>query len=257
MLLKRRQVETNQARIIQAFRTRSKSYYADNYGRLSDSPRFERKKVVESILRENVVAGARVLEVGAGPGVMGEVIRQLSAKYTALDLSVDNLMNGRERLRILSGVVGDVQALPIRDHQFDSAVSSGCLEYVENLRLAVHELCRVVRPGGFILASFANVCSPARWWDESIVYPLGRLKGSISRKARIAYRRYLHSFVTVKKLFLECGGHIEAVKYFNPGLIGYPFSDYPVVRRVQSNLARRSIILEKLGSEFLILVRVG
>jgi ubiquinone/menaquinone biosynthesis C-methylase UbiE len=53
-----------------------------------------------------------------------------------------------------SVVVGDAEKLPFRNVAFDLAVSASVLQWVSDLSAALHELRRVVQPGGELYAAF-------------------------------------------------------------------------------------------------------
>ncbi len=57
-------------------------------------------------------------------------------------------------------VRGDMLYLPFRDNCFDKAVSVTALEFIEDSNLAVSELFRVTRPGGFVVVATLNSLSP-------------------------------------------------------------------------------------------------
>jgi SAM-dependent methyltransferase len=46
-------------------------------------------------------------------------------------------------------IVGDIHALPVADNSVDAIVCSSVIEHVENPILAVEEVYRVLRPGGY------------------------------------------------------------------------------------------------------------
>jgi SAM-dependent methyltransferase len=196
-----------------------------------------------------------VLEAGAGPAVLGEVLRARAATYVALDLSLDNLVAARERIGEFAGVVGDLTALPIADNAFDGTAAIGCLEYVPDLEAAVGELCRVTAPGGFILASFANRDSPRRWWDEAVIHRLSRLRRRRRGEGGSVYRRRLTSRSEASELLGRGGANVERVELLNPGLIGYPLSRSAHIRRMEEGLARRSGAARARASELIVLAR--
>lgn len=49
-------------------------------------------------------------------------------------------------------IVGDIHALPFEDGSQDALICVSVLEHVENPTKACSELCRVLRPGGYLLA---------------------------------------------------------------------------------------------------------
>ena len=101
-------------------------------------------------------AGARVLEVGCGTGI---VARDLAAiPGVASVVGVDPSRQFIERARSLSRddavlrfEVGDGTALPFDDHQFDVAVFATTLCHVIDPRAALGEAFRVLVPGGTLL----------------------------------------------------------------------------------------------------------
>ena len=206
--------------IVVAFRNRAASYYADNYAESRNPPRARRLEIVGNLLGELSRPGNRLLDVGAGPAVLAEVARKLGLEYVALDPSLENLLEGRERVGGLSGVVGTATALPITDRSFDGVVALGSLEYVPELRSAVAEICRVLKPEGFVLASFANARNPRRRFDEAVTHPLWRLKERLGGRGRSIYRRYLWSEEEVRHLLAEHGASVQQVADVDAGVPG-------------------------------------
>src|SRR5437660_3067723 len=76
---------------------------------------------------------ARVCDVGAGG-------RRITPNVIAVDAFVAEHVD----------IVGDIHALPIANDAFDCIFCTGTLEHVRNPWKAVHELHRILRPGGVI-----------------------------------------------------------------------------------------------------------
>lgn len=93
----------------------------------------------------------RFLEAGCGTGEFAaRVQHELDAQVIAVDQS--ERMVG---LAVAAGVdarVGDVQALPFVDGEFDCAAANWMLYHVPELDRALAELARVLRPGGRLVA---------------------------------------------------------------------------------------------------------
>ena len=103
------------------------------------------------------LAGRRVLDLGAGTGVVSSALLDAGARPVGLDLSLDMLRwDARSRPPAL---VADVTALPLQESSIDDVVASFVLNHLTQPQLerALAELVRVTRPGGALLASvFAN-----------------------------------------------------------------------------------------------------
>jgi SAM-dependent methyltransferase len=96
-------------------------------------------------------APERVLEVGGGPGELSErIARELAAEVVMVDVSPR--MVELARARGVDARVGDVQELPFADGEFDVAVAAWMLYHVPDLDRGLSELCRVLRPGGRLVA---------------------------------------------------------------------------------------------------------
>ena len=96
----------------------------------------------------------RILDLGCGNGLMTmELSRAVgpNGNVTGLDQSQDMLSSARDRCAGLDNVdliEGAAEALPFGDGQFDKAVSVQVFEYLADMRPALRELHRVLRPGG-------------------------------------------------------------------------------------------------------------
>lgn len=98
--------------------------------------------------------GREVLEVGCGTGLLLQRIAAFARSARGVDLSPGMLAHARARG--LDVVEGSATALPFPDASFDVACSFKVLPHVRDIRLALGEMARVVRPGGHVLAEFYN-----------------------------------------------------------------------------------------------------
>lgn len=98
-----------------------------------------------------------ILDVGTGTGALLELLhaRYPEARLTGMDIALNMCLLTRQKLGSSCTVVnGDAENLPFRTGVFDLAVSASVLQWVGDLSAALHELRRVVRPGGDICLSF-------------------------------------------------------------------------------------------------------
>ncbi len=144
-------------------------YYDRRYGQPSDG----RVKIGrESWPRDRFEAlvrwageGGRVLDVGCGDG---RVLYNLGDRFGELhgtELSGQRLAQAR---RTLAGFAHDLRAediesgLRYEDGYFDSVVSADVIEHLLDVRAALREMVRVLRPGGRLVLATPNVASLKR-----------------------------------------------------------------------------------------------
>jgi 2-polyprenyl-6-hydroxyphenyl methylase / 3-demethylubiquinone-9 3-methyltransferase len=94
--------------------------------------------------------GAVLLDVACGGGLLGPHLQGTGYVHVGVDLSASATRVAREHgMRYV--VRGDVNALPFRDAVADVVVAGEILEHVPDMRTAVGECCRVLRPGGTLV----------------------------------------------------------------------------------------------------------
>lgn len=102
--------------------------------------------------------GRDVLEVGCGTGLILERLVQKTAdrpkSLTGLDLSMGMARQAHGRGHTV--VQGSATCLPFASSSFDVAYSFKVLAHVPDIRLALQEMARVLRPGGLLVAELYN-----------------------------------------------------------------------------------------------------
>ena len=125
-----------------------------------------------------------VLEIGLGYGSVSQRLAESGARYQGLDIAEGpvNMVNHRLTQRGLAGVAsqGSILNTPFADESFDSIVAIGCLHHTGNLRQAIAECHRLLRPGGRIAFMVYYAYSYRRWMQaplETIRYALAEHSG--------------------------------------------------------------------------------
>lgn len=123
--------------------------------------------------------GARGLDLGCGRGWYIRELRQAGARLVGLDLSALQLVAAREYLGPEVPLMrGSVFEVPIRSETFDFAYIINALHHLPSPRhqeLALQEIGRVVRPGGFVFVHEMNVRNLLFRFYLSYIFPI--LKG--------------------------------------------------------------------------------
>lgn len=100
--------------------------------------------------------GARLLDVGAGDGRVGERFARLGYRVTALDAAPKNAERARERG--LEAVVGDAsEPLPFARAEFDVVYAGELIEHLFDTQGFLSELARVTKPGGTVVVTTPNL----------------------------------------------------------------------------------------------------
>src|SRR5467141_639182 len=111
---------------------------------------------VQKYLAHHVHAGAEVLSVGCGPGVILDAVTAMhsSIRATGIDISADRVQQAvrrnHENAR-LKFACGDAHAMEFQSNSFDLVYCRMLLQYLKEKEQAVAEMTRVCKPGGTVL----------------------------------------------------------------------------------------------------------
>lgn len=112
------------------------------------------------ILGEEGGSPARILDVGAGTGLLAEQLadRHPAALLACVDLAPGMAATARQRLGSRAVVaMADAEHLPFADASFDCVVSTSTFQWLTTLDAAFAEAWRVLSPGGlFACALFGH-----------------------------------------------------------------------------------------------------
>jgi ubiquinone/menaquinone biosynthesis C-methylase UbiE/DNA-binding HxlR family transcriptional regulator len=97
-----------------------------------------------------------IADLGAGEGTLALMLAQRAERVVAVDNSEKMVAFGTELTR-RNGVdnveyrLGDLEELPLADQEVDLALMHQSLHHALHPAVAIHEACRVLRPGGRIV----------------------------------------------------------------------------------------------------------
>ena len=137
---------------------------------------FPLEKMVLDKYRTTLIAraGGDVLEIGAGSGAnLSYYDRNRIRSLTVSDLEPETVLARKTRYFGYSRpVIADISRLPFADSSFDTVVTSLVLCSVPDLGESIHEIQRVLKPGGqYIFIEHVASCNTALRKIQHVVTP--------------------------------------------------------------------------------------
>ena len=125
------------------------------------------KEFIDMVLGYNganskIYYGKTVLEAGCGTGRESMYLALKGAKLTSIDIADKPLATAYEQAKlhnfekIIKFQKASILDLPFEDNSFDIVLSSGVIHHTSNPELALSELTRVLKPGGYLILYVYN-----------------------------------------------------------------------------------------------------
>lgn len=136
-------------------------------------------------------APSKILEVGAGTGVMSTLLAELGYTVTASDISKGMLDEARRKARdrrlAIAFEIADAEALPFGEKSFDAVFGRHILWTLPYPDRALGEWCRVLKPGGRLvlvdsLAAPASIPGRLRRQASDLLLRLRRPTGGTGHR---------------------------------------------------------------------------
>jgi 2-polyprenyl-3-methyl-5-hydroxy-6-metoxy-1,4-benzoquinol methylase len=142
-------------------------------------------------------SGSRMLEVGCGAGFLSIALAQRGFRVNAID-SVEAMVELASQhaaeaqiTNLLSLDLGDVNSLAFEDSAFDLVVALGVIPWLERPELAMQEIARVTRPGGYVILTTDNWAGLIGFLDpvhNPMLRPLKQGLNKVLRSVGLHYR---------------------------------------------------------------------
>jgi SAM-dependent methyltransferase len=176
-------------------------------------------RMVQRAVRESGAPRGTLLDVGCGRGALYDWVRRDCARYVGVDVVRYPGFPTEGELLVVNL---DAGTIPLPDASADLVVCAETIEHVENPRLLVRELVRLVRPGGFVFVTTPNQLSLA-----SVLCLLGRGQFQWFQKAPGLYPAHITALLPIdlERIAVECGLEQVVIEYSATGRV--PFSPRP------------------------------
>ncbi len=100
-----------------------------------------------------------LVEIGSGTGRFTSLLADQGDPLVLVDVAVGMLRKAHMRVATALPVLGDICRLPLPDDSMAGLVCLNVLSHVRHYGIALREIGRVLRPGGFALLNFNNLTS--------------------------------------------------------------------------------------------------
>lgn len=153
------------------------SHYADPEPRtLSAQHLISRQRLALEMVEAVIPPSSRILDAGCGSGVMASKLIERGYAVWGIDFAEPMIRQARELCGSDQFGVADIEHIPFPDNTFDAVVSLGVIEYLESDEQALHEIRRVLRPGGRAVIAISNGSSPLLRLDAMVLRVLAALR---------------------------------------------------------------------------------
>jgi len=131
------------------------------------------------MLTSGILPGMKILELGCGTGYFTRELVKTGAMITAIDISPDlleiarNGISGKNLVFCLENAYG----MSFPENMFDRVIGSSVLHHLD-LRKALGEICRVLRPGGMVCFTEPNMMNPQIALQKNIPFIKRRMGDS-------------------------------------------------------------------------------
>jgi len=150
-------------------------YWESIYGRQDFSGVCLRRRMAQALSwldNLNPPKNSKILDIGCGPGVMAKEVANRGYEIFGMDYShnmiekAKAICNTKVRTTFLQG---DIESLPFEGSVFDMVLCLGIISYLKSENKALHEMSRVLKPGGTLILSSLNKVSLAKCLDISVL----------------------------------------------------------------------------------------
>ena len=142
---------------------RMREFYetSETYKKLLDAHDENYLRHYVELVTRHAPPNSKILDLGCGTGISARLLNEADFDVVGTDISPLFLKEAQKWINPrLQYHVCDVVELPFESRSFDVICSNELIEHLPDVDTALTEMIRVVRPGGRIVLSGPNLCSP-------------------------------------------------------------------------------------------------
>lgn len=188
-----------------------------------------------------IKSGAVILDLGCGLGNLIKYFTNTKAKIYGIDISPKSIAYSKRSVRSKNIIfqVQSAHSLKFRGNYFDAVIGNGILHHID-LKKALPEILRVLKPGGKIFFSEPNLINPEIYLERKIPF-LRKLVGNSPNET--AFTRWQIKKILEKFKFTNI--EVRPFDFLYPAL---PVALSEPLRHISKILEKTPLIKEFSGS---------
>jgi ubiquinone/menaquinone biosynthesis C-methylase UbiE len=177
-------------------------------------------------------AGTKILDVACGTGVLSRRLEEQGFSMIGLDFSLKSLRRLKQAAGAIPLVQADAACLPFGSACFDVVTCLGAWRHFPDPQRVLHEICRVLRPGGVFLVGYfppklgGLFTFPMNWLGNAIVILYGHAIRLLKYNDRIDGEMERRTLEMVKLAFARVRRIDSGIDHYLI-LAGSPHSQVP------------------------------
>jgi ubiquinone/menaquinone biosynthesis C-methylase UbiE len=217
-----------------------------------------------------------ILEIGCGAGFMAIELAKRGFEVEATD-NVPAMIKQTEKNAKQNNVenrihtaIANIHKLSYKDESFELIVALGVIPWIPNLRQALSEVSRVLKPGGFAVLNVINRFRLNQIFDPLCSPAFESTRRLLKRELTKIGLRHMHTDATIHLYSIkELIAYLQEVNLINIKNVNFGFGPFTFLRqnlfkeemgikiqqRLQSYANIGFPVFRSIGSQYVILVR--
>lgn len=237
----------------------AREYAAKYENTTSFCSHFYRERAMAAI-RGVEIAGKRILDVGAGTGVLYDVLKTLDFPFDYLGVDISQAMLDQSRIPLDCRLQGSIFEVELPDDHFDLAFVLGVTSYLdreENTKL-LHHISSKLSRNGLLIITYTNRQALDIYIREMMKCLAKYFPASLARKKVLTQKFKITAF-TVKELENMAGNSFKVRRVdwlnqtFTPFNHAFPSMSLKLASFIKKYSPSNSL-LSRLSSDFLVVM---